>query len=180
MGEETKTSTLRWLITLRGILFLAFGLIVLVYPGMTVLGLVYIFGIMAIISGVASFFVAATDKNWVYLFEGILGVFLGILVMVYPAITAAVFIWFFIIWLLIVGLMIFVGGVAGPKGTPRAMLIIGGAITLFLAVFLIVQPIWIKDWDILWVIGALSLISGAMQILFAVFAKKKTIAKVEE
>lgn len=177
---EMKTSTMRWLMVGRGVIFALFGLIALFYPGLTVVGLVWFFGILAILSGIVAFVHAATEKNWVYVFEGVISVILGILVMVYPGITAAVVTWFIVIWLLLVGLMMFVVGVAGPKGTPRAMAIIAGIILMILAVFLIVQPIWLKAWDILLVIGLLALLSGIVQVLFAVFAKKSTVKAIAE
>ncbi|MBU0732275.1 DUF308 domain-containing protein [Patescibacteria group bacterium] len=179
MGEM-KTSTMRWLMVGRGVIFLLLGLIALFYPGLTVVGLVWFFGILAILSGIVAFVHAATEKNWVYVFEGILSIVLGILVMTYPGITAAVVVWFLVIWLLLVGLMMFVVGVAGPKGTPRAMAIISGIIMLILSLFLMVQPVWLKAWDILLVLGILALLSGIVQILFAVFAKKTTVKEVAE
>ena len=180
MEEERKTSTTRWLIVLRGVLFLAFGLIALAYPGMTILGLVYIFGAMAVISGIVALAHFAMEKSGVFLFEGIFSIIIGILVIIYPAITAVVFVWLIVLWLLLVGMMLFVVGLSGEKGTPRAVLIISGLVMVILAVFLIVQPVSAKAWDILWVIGVLAILSGGLQVLFAVFSKKKTIEKVQE
>ncbi len=170
-----KPSTLRWLFVMRGLFLLIFGLVALFLPNITILALVIYFGIVAILSGLVAFVHFGMEKNWVYVFEGILSIFLGILVMVYPAITAAVFVWFIVIWMLIVGMMMFVSGVAGPKGMPRAMLIISGAVLLLLSIFLIVQPIWMKTLEILYFIGALSIISGICMLLFAVFANKETV-----
>ena len=177
MEKEVKTSTLRWLIALRGVLYVAFGLLALFLPGTTILALVIYFGIIAILSGLIAFVHFGMEKNWVYVFEGILSIFLGILVMVYPALTAAIFVWFIVIWMLVVGMMMFVSGVAGPSGLPRAMLIISGVVLLLLAIFLIVQPIWMKTLEILYFIGALSLISGICMLLFAVLAKKETVVE---
>jgi len=175
-----KTSTTRILMALRGILFLAFGLIALFFPGITVVGLVWYFGIIAILSGIVAFVHFATEKNWVYIFEGIFSILLGILVMAYPGITAAVVTWFIVLWVLLVGMMMFVVGVAGPKGTPRLFAIISGVLLLIFAVALIVQPVWIKTLDLLIIIGVMSFVSGVAQILFSVFAKKETVKEVAE
>mgnify|MGYP001008462649 CR=1 FL=1 len=173
--EKQKTSSLRWLIALRGVLLIAFGLLAFFLPDVTILALVIYFGIVAIISGLIAFVHFGLEKNWVYIFEGILSIFLGILVIVYPGLTAAVFVWFLVLWLLIVGMMVFVAGIAGPGGTPRAMLILSGIVLLLLGVLLILQPIWMKTLEILYFIGGLSLLSGIFMLLFAMFAKSETV-----
>jgi uncharacterized membrane protein HdeD (DUF308 family) len=180
MEKETKTSTMRWLLALRGILMIAFGLIALFYPGMTILGLVYFFAILAVINGIIAIAHYFAEKNGVYILEGIIGIILGILVIFYPGITAVVFTWFIIIWLFIVGMMIFVAGVTAPKGAPKAFPIITGILMVLLAIFLIVQPVYLSAVNILYVIGGLTLLAGILLVLFSIFIKKETLEEVKE
>jgi uncharacterized membrane protein HdeD (DUF308 family) len=180
MEKETKTSTLRWLLALRGALLIAFGLVALFYPGMTILGLVYFFAVLAIINGIIAIAHFFGEKNGIYLLEGAVGIILGILVIFYPGITAVVFTWLITIWLFVVGLMIFVAGVTSPKGAPKAFPIITGILLVGLALFLIVQPVWLQAVNILYVIGGFTLLSGIMLVLFSVFVKKDTLEEVKE
>lgn len=159
---------------------IAFGLIALFYPGMTILGLVYFFAVLAIVNGIIAIAHYFGEKNGIYILEGIIGIILGVLVIFYPAITAIVFTWFIIIWLFIVGLMIFVAGVTSPKGAPKAFPIITGILMVLLALFLIVQPVWLQAVNVLYVIGGLTLLSGIMLVLFSIFVKKETLEVAEK
>ncbi|MBU1119175.1 DUF308 domain-containing protein [Patescibacteria group bacterium] len=175
---ETKTSTVRALLIIRALVLVAFGLIALFYPGITVLGLVYFFGIMAIISGILAFVHLIAEKNWLYLLLGIFEIFIGILVMAYPGITAAIVIWLFIIWLLAMGLVLFINGITLLKGIARVLMIISGLLVALLAMLLLLQPIWMTGVDILWFIGIFSAISGVVLFFTGIFAKKETIREV--
>ena len=80
------------LLGLRGLLALAFGVLVLVWPGVTLLALALVFAAYVIVDGVgmvASGLTAGPDRRrrWSYVLAGLLGILAGILAAVWPAIT---------------------------------------------------------------------------------------------
>ncbi len=93
---EDVASTLArywWVFLLRGLLAIAFGVIAFTYPGIALAVLVIFFGAYAFVDG--AFITGATLANWRHMenhwfpmLQGILGVFVGVLTLRLPAVTA--------------------------------------------------------------------------------------------
>lgn len=82
-----------WLILIDGILAVAFGLVAWVWPDLTVLTLVVLFGAYAIVGGAFSLFAASGARRlgrspWGFVFQGLLGIAAGVVVAVWPDISA--------------------------------------------------------------------------------------------
>src|SRR5258708_860204 len=81
-----------WLVLLRGIVAVLFGVFTLINPGITAVSLVLYFGIYAIVSGVINVGMAlfgggeSSDRVMLGL-GGLLGALLGVLVLTWPGIT---------------------------------------------------------------------------------------------
>jgi uncharacterized membrane protein HdeD (DUF308 family) len=82
-----------WLLVLQGILAVVFGVTAWVWPDLTVVTLVILFGAYAIAGGVM--FLAAAygaqkvgDSPWPFIFRGVLGIGTGVVVAVWPDISA--------------------------------------------------------------------------------------------
>ena len=81
-----------WTLALRGLLAVLFGILTFVWPGITLLSLVFLFGAYAITDGI--FAIAAgvrgreQNRWWLLLIHGIFGVIAGVLAFVWPGITA--------------------------------------------------------------------------------------------
>ena len=83
--------------------------------------------------------IAAIGEHWgVLLFLGIASIVIGIIAMVWPAITVVVIAILLAIWLIISGLFQIIRGFShGLTGGMRALLIIGGALSLILGLIAI-------------------------------------------
>ncbi len=104
-----------WLVLLRGILSIIFGVVALLNPGLTAVSLAYVFGAYAIVDGIAAIITAVLgDKvmqNRLILgLEGVLGVIIGIIAVVFPTWTVVVFLQVIAIWAFVTGLFEIVGG----------------------------------------------------------------------
>ena len=82
-----------WAVALRGAFALLFGLLTLVWPTLTVVVLVALFGAWALLDGVFAFAAAWRRAErrqtwWPFLVEGILGVAAAVVTWVWPQITA--------------------------------------------------------------------------------------------
>src|SRR5260370_39659619 len=87
-----------WLMVLRGVLAIIFGLIALVFPGIALLAIIYMFADYALIDGITAMVVSIQTRNsssrwWALLLEGLVGVVIGVLVFVWPGETALVLVY---------------------------------------------------------------------------------------
>jgi uncharacterized membrane protein HdeD (DUF308 family) len=97
-GIRAAEAHRRWLaLILEGLLNIAAGIVMLVWPALSLLVFVYIAGFWAIITGVALLVTAIRVRRehgeWLLVLGGILSVLWGILVVLFP--IAGVFLWAF-------------------------------------------------------------------------------------
>src|SRR5947209_15883986 len=82
-GPATVVDTFRlnwWLLALRGLVAVLFGVLAFVWPGATLITLVWLFGAFALTNGILSLVLAAkTSKDYPKVGSLILGGLLGIL-----------------------------------------------------------------------------------------------------
>src|SRR5215831_7782307 len=99
-----------WLILLRGVAALVFGLLTLFEPGISLAVLVLFFGSYALVDGVFCVWTAFAGRAhheswWVLLLEGLLGIGIGVVTFVEPGITALVVLFYIAIWAIGTGLL---------------------------------------------------------------------------
>jgi uncharacterized membrane protein HdeD (DUF308 family) len=101
------TKSWRWFVT-RGVIGILFGIVAFVWPGLTWLALVAAFAAYAFLDGIASLFAAfgrdAGERRWgVLLAEGIAGIAVGVLTVVWPARMAVAFVYVVGFWGILTG-----------------------------------------------------------------------------
>jgi uncharacterized membrane protein HdeD (DUF308 family) len=95
-GRVTVVDTFRvnwWLLALRGLIAVLFGILAFMWPGATLITLVWLFGAFAMVNGILSLVLAAkTPKGYPrvgsLILGGLLGILAGFLAFVMPGITA--------------------------------------------------------------------------------------------
>lgn len=94
-----------------------FGLLALIWPQITLLALVLVFGVYAIVDGVAALVAAARgrqlaggSRGWLVL-EGLLGIAAGIVALLWPGITALALLWVIAAWAVLTGVLEIVAAV---------------------------------------------------------------------
>ncbi|MFP4025480.1 MAG: HdeD family acid-resistance protein [Thiohalospira sp.] len=134
------------LISLPGILAILFGIVALAFPSITIFALVIYFAISIIVSGGILVFLSLKFKNkkpnWALtLFEGIVGILFGIIILSKPELTAIVLITIIGIWSLFIGFFFtssyFVKSV--PKEI-RYIYLFAGLISLLFGLLIVLNP----------------------------------------
>jgi uncharacterized membrane protein HdeD (DUF308 family) len=181
---KNAVKTVWWLVLIRGILAILFGILALVLPGVALLALVFTFAAYAVIDGIANithaFRVRNRDKRWGWLLaQGILSVIAGVIAFIFPFAAAFVFgIWA----LVIIGIYAIMMGIAG---IPAAASVVDGGRKVFgfvVAILSILFGIAILVIafasplsgisSLVWVIGVYAIIFGVVLIIAAIQARR--------
>jgi uncharacterized membrane protein HdeD (DUF308 family) len=136
-----------WTLTLRGVIAILFGLMALIWPGITLLALVVLFGAYALVDGVIALGTAifgdrATtgERGWLIV-EGIAGIIVGILTFAWPGVTAVVLLWLIAAWAIVTGVLEIAAAVRlRQEITGEWLLAVGGVLSVLFGILLIVRP----------------------------------------
>lgn len=161
-----------WLLAVRGLLAVLFGLAALLWPGLTLLALVLLFGAYALIDGVVAVIVSVQERRvfarwWVLLLEGLVGIAAGVLTFVWPAITALVLLYLIAGWAIVTGLLEL--AVAFSGRLPLALewaLALAGILSVLVGVLLAIQP-GVGLLSLVWLIGVYAIVFGILLIIHA-------------
>jgi uncharacterized membrane protein HdeD (DUF308 family) len=153
----------------RGLAAIVFGVLTLVWPGLSLTVLVLLFGFFAVINGVSAMVVALRNReesHWgVLLFEGILGVLAGAVALVWPGITALAFLFLIAGWAILTGVLELVALLAFPMSFGRSLLsILSGIVSIVFGVLIAAQPA-AGLLTVAWLIGIYAIIIGVMSIV---------------
>lgn len=132
-----------WLVALRGVLAVIFGLVTLVWPDLTLLALIFLWGFYALVDGISSIALGAAvpGHRWSNILIGVVGVLAGLVAIMLPGETAVVLLVIIAIWAIVAGVVQVVAGIALRRAMAHAwFLIVTGALTLVLGVVLLFEP----------------------------------------
>ncbi len=161
-----------WLLALRGVAAIIFGVLAFTRPGATVLALVIVFGIYAIIDGVLAIITAfqmreVVDRWWVLLLEGLAGILFGVIALVYPLVTAGALLLMIAFWAIITGIMEILAAIRLRQEINNEWaLILTGILSIILGVILVVFP-GAGSLALVWTIGFYAVFFGALMIYLA-------------
>jgi uncharacterized membrane protein HdeD (DUF308 family) len=98
-----------WLFLLEGVLAIGFGVIAWVWPDLTVGTLVVLFGAFAFVNGVMNLAAAPGasalgGSPWGFIFQGVLGIATGVIVAVWPDISALALMYVIAAWAIVTGI----------------------------------------------------------------------------
>jgi uncharacterized membrane protein HdeD (DUF308 family) len=161
-----------WLLALRGLAAVAFGVLAFVWPGITLLTLLFLFGAFALLNGVLAF-VAALRAPKGYprfgslILEGILSVAAGAIALFVPGITALALLILIASWAIVSGFFEIVAAIRLRKVIRHEWtLALAGLASIAFGVIMIVQPA-VGALALVWWIGAFMFAFGILLIALA-------------
>ena len=172
-----------WLMLIAGILCIAAGICVFVFPVESYVVLSILFGIVMLLTGVGQLIIASTSGNYLmmrgyFIVGGIMDLILGIFLCVYPGVTLVVLPFMMGLWLMYHSfiLIAFGGDMETFKVSGSASMIILGILVLILSIFVLLNPFSAGVVTVLVVAGAGLLLLG---ITFCVLAAKLRDLKID-
>ena len=161
-----------WVILLRGIVGVIFGLVAFVSPGATLLALVFVWGAYALVDGAFALYMtylAARQERrwWPYLLEGLAGIGAGALAFVVPGITALALLYLIAAWAIVTGIVEIVAAVDLRKQIQNEWLLgLAGALSIIFGIVVAVMPD-AGALAVVWTVGAYALLFGITLVVLA-------------
>jgi uncharacterized membrane protein HdeD (DUF308 family) len=158
-----------WTLVLRGVAAVVFGALAFLWPGITLLALVFLFGAYAITDGV--FAIAAglrgreKERWWLLLIVGILSVIAGILAFALPGMTAFVLLILIAVRAIVTGVFEIVAAIQMRKYiTGEWLLALGGVLSSLFGVLLLLNPA-AGALAVVWITGVYAIAFGLVQLI---------------
>ncbi len=136
-----------WVIAIRGVAAIAFGILTFVWPTLTLLGMVYLFGAYALVDGVSSIIAAVRGEpgtrghGLTVAIFGIAGVIAGVIAFVNPGLTTITLLYVIGAWAIIVGAtQIYAAYRLRREIAGEWLMAIGGVALIAFGVLIVVAP----------------------------------------
>ncbi len=165
-----------WLILLRGIAAIVFGVLAFIWPGLTLFTLIIFYGAFALVDGVLAIAAAimggAPAPRWWLAIVGVLGIAVGLMTFIWPGITALVLLFFIAGWAIAIGIMQIVGAIRLRKEIEGEwLLIVGGVLSVLFGIGMLIRP-GAGALALIWVIGAYAIVFGIILVIFSLRLRK--------
>jgi uncharacterized membrane protein HdeD (DUF308 family) len=158
-----------WLLALRGVAAILFGVIAFIWPGMTLIGLTFLFGVYALVNGVLAFWAAYNaPKGYArfggLIFEGVLSVAAGVLAFIWPGLTALSLQFIIGIWAIINGVVEIAAAIRLRKVIANEWwLVLAGIVSVLFGLLILARP-GAGALALVWWIGTFAIVFGALLI----------------
>jgi uncharacterized membrane protein HdeD (DUF308 family) len=165
---------------LRGVLAIAFAVVILIWPQIGLTTLIALFGAYTLVSGIATIAgavsgpVRGSRRAWL-VFEGVLSIAVGVVVFVWPDLSALGLLYAIAAWAIALGILEMSVAFALPLSGGRSLLLaLGGVLSIAFGVVMFAHP-GAGAVALLALIAAFALVTGAIQIAFALELRRGVV-----
>jgi uncharacterized membrane protein HdeD (DUF308 family) len=163
-----------WDFLLRGLIAVAFGLILFLLPGLSLLTFIMLFAAFAFVVGIILLLQAVTIKDgrwWVRIIEGLIGIAAAASVILWPHITLLTFAYIIAFYWIFTGILDVITAIEARKVIHGEWLLIaGGILSAIVGVVLLYKPL-IGILALAQVIGILNIAFGIVLVMLTIKLK---------
>jgi uncharacterized membrane protein HdeD (DUF308 family) len=161
-----------WVLVIRAVVALLFGIMALISVEFTLLFLVYLFGAYALVDGIMAVIVSLQERNtssrwWILLLGGIFGIVLGVLTFFRPGDIALVIFYLVAAWLVITGLFEVISAFTLQAAGIEWLLVVAGVLSIIVGIIFFFHPV-ASILSIVWLLGVFALVYGVILIVRAI------------
>jgi len=161
-----------WLLALRGVAGIVFGIGAFVWPGATLAALILVFGAYVFVDGIFAVVAGIRMRRqlslwWLVVLEGVAGIILGVLTFRSPDTTALVLLTLIAAWSIVTGILEIATAVRIRTMIENEwLMILSGVVSIVFGALLIAQP-GAGAIAIVWLLGAYALLFGILTLMLA-------------
>jgi len=171
-ATDSDINRLRWALGINGALSVAFAVVILVWPGISLYALVLLFGAFSLASGIVMLGTAITGRvkegrGWLVL-SGLAGIAVGVLVFSWTGMSALALLYVIGAYAIVLGIIAAGGAFWLPlDGGDRALLLLAGFVSILFGMVMFAKP---GDGALvlLALIAAFALVSGISELVVAI------------
>jgi uncharacterized membrane protein HdeD (DUF308 family) len=161
-----------WVVLLRGLVGILFGVLAFAWPGATLVALVFVWGAYAIVDGAFALYMtylAARQGRrwWPYLLEGLAGLGAGVLSFAWPGVTALALLYLIAAWAIVTGVVEVIAAIDLRQQIPNEWALgLSGVLSVIFGALVAVQPD-AGALAVVWIVGAYAILFGITLIALA-------------
>jgi uncharacterized membrane protein HdeD (DUF308 family) len=159
-----------WSVALRGMAAILFGILALMWPGLTLGALVLLFGAFALADGISILVDLATGRGrrtgsrGMLILQALVSIGTGIVTFLWPGITAVALTFLIAAWALVTGILELAAAVRLRHAiTNEWLLVVDGVLSVLVAIVLLINPA-VGAVTLVWAIGWFAIVSGVLLI----------------
>jgi uncharacterized membrane protein HdeD (DUF308 family) len=158
-----------WVLALRGLIAIAFSILTIMWPGLTVLTLVFLFTFYALLGGAISIIGALQSKQnnddwWMPFLVGVVSMCAGVLAVAHPSLTVLILVLVIGANALMVGVLDVAAAIQLRKSVHRESLMLSnGIVSIIFGVLVFLFP-EAGGLAILWMISLYAFITGVLMV----------------
>jgi uncharacterized membrane protein HdeD (DUF308 family) len=181
--SERRLARIWKLTALRGAAAIAFAAVILIWPSIGVTVLIAVFGAFALLSGLATIGgalrvpMSRNRRAW-FVVEGLLGIAVGVVVFVWPDLSALGLLYAIAAWAIAIGVIEIALSFDLPISGSRSLLLgLSGLLSIGFGAIMFAKP-GAGAIALLALIAAFAFVSGVVQIVFA-FELRRIVGELE-
>jgi uncharacterized membrane protein HdeD (DUF308 family) len=160
-----------WLIGLRGVVAILFGVVALAVPVATILALLLLFAAYMIVDAVFSFVAAframRRGGRWgLLILQGLASLAAGVIAVIWPGITVVAFVLLIGAWTIVTGCLLLAAAFRTDTTQGRLWFGLTGAVSLLYGILMILSPL-IGALVLAWWLGAFAIVFGVLLVIMA-------------
>jgi uncharacterized membrane protein HdeD (DUF308 family) len=183
-SSRTQVTKMRWVLGLHGLVSVAFGVMVLAWPDISVYALTIVFGAYTLATGIVELGTAFTaegreERGWLIL-RGLLGIAVGVLVLAWPQISALALLYVIGAYAVALGILFVAASFELPlDGSDRASTVLTGLVAITFGIVIFARP-GTGALAVLALIAAFALVTGIGELVVAIGGGKLLERKAKQ
>ena len=171
-----QLTKLRWALGLNGLLSVALGVVILVWPDISLFALTILFGVYALVTGVIGLYYsfsaeARSERAWL-IFSGLLGIAVGVVVLVWPNISTLALLYVIGAYAIALGIIAIAGAFWLPIDTGDTVaMILSGLVSILFGIVIFARP-GTGALVTLALIAAFAFVTGVGELIVAIGGKR--------